>query len=54
MSSSKVAMVTGPAQGIGRAIAERLLNSGWSLVAIDQQAEGLQTLQALAPSKSKP
>ncbi len=51
MDSSKVAMVTGPAQGIGRAIAERLLNSGWSLVAIDQQAEGLQTLQALAPER---
>jgi 3-oxoacyl-[acyl-carrier protein] reductase len=46
-----VAMVTGPAQGIGRAIAERLLNSGWSLVAIDRQAEGLQSLQALAPER---
>ncbi len=51
MHTSKVAMVTGPAQGIGRAIAERLLNSGWSLVAIDRQAEGLQSLQALAPER---
>ncbi|NBQ40098.1 MAG: SDR family oxidoreductase, partial [Alphaproteobacteria bacterium] len=51
MHPSKVAMVTGPAQGIGRAIAERLLNSGWSLVAIDRQAEGLQSLQALAPER---
>ena len=40
MNPEKVAMVTGPAQGIGRAIAERLLQAGWSLVAVDRQAEG--------------
>lgn len=51
MNPKKVAMVTGPAQGIGRAIAERLLQAGWSLVAVDRQAEGLRTLAALAPER---
>lgn len=51
MNSSKVAMVTGPAQGIGRAIAQRLLAQGWSLVAIDRQAQGLDTLAAQAPDR---
>lgn len=51
MNPEKVAMVTGPAQGIGRAIAERLLQAGWSLVAVDRQAEGLRTLAALAPQR---
>jgi 3-oxoacyl-[acyl-carrier protein] reductase len=51
MNPEKVAMVTGPAQGIGRAIAERLLQAGWSLVAVDRQAEGLRTLAALAPER---
>lgn len=38
--TSKVAVVTGAARGIGRAIAERMANSGWRVVLadIDQQA----------------
>jgi len=51
MDTGKVVMVTGPAQGIGRAIAERFLQSGCSLVALDRQAEGLQSLAALAPER---
>jgi NAD(P)-dependent dehydrogenase (short-subunit alcohol dehydrogenase family) len=38
--ASKVAVVTGAARGIGRAIAEKMANSGWRVVLadIDQQA----------------
>ncbi len=51
MDASKVVMVTGPAQGIGRAVAERFLRAGWSLVAVDRQAEGLQSLAEQAPDR---
>ena len=51
MQEGKVVMVTGPAQGIGRAIAQRMLQAGWSLVAIDRQEQGLQTLAELAPER---
>ena len=47
----QVAIVTGAAQGIGRAIAERFLKDGVSLVAIDRNREGLDSLAASAPSK---
>jgi NAD(P)-dependent dehydrogenase (short-subunit alcohol dehydrogenase family) len=40
----KVALVTGAAQGIGRAVAEALGEAGASLVACDQQAEKLTRL----------
>ena len=41
----QVALVTGAAQGIGRAIAERFLKDGFSLVAIDRNREGLDSLR---------
>lgn len=37
MSQNRVVAITGAAQGIGRATAERLDASGWSIVAIDLQ-----------------
>jgi meso-butanediol dehydrogenase/(S,S)-butanediol dehydrogenase/diacetyl reductase len=40
----QVAIVTGAAQGIGRAIAERFLKDGVSLVAVDRNREGLDSL----------
>ena len=40
-----VVLVTGAAQGIGRAIAERFLKDGFSLVAVDRNREGLRSLE---------
>jgi NAD(P)-dependent dehydrogenase (short-subunit alcohol dehydrogenase family) len=51
MNSGKVAMVTGAAQGIGRAIAQRWLEQGGSLLAVDRQEQALQELQALWPER---
>lgn len=44
MASSKapVAIVTGAAQGIGRAIMHRLLDDGWRVAAIDLPGKGLE------------
>lgn len=40
----KVAVVTGAAQGMGRAVAERFASEGASLVIVDVRAEGLHAL----------
>jgi len=42
----RVAIVTGAALGLGRAIARELAAAGWSLVAVDMQAEQLAALAA--------
>lgn len=40
-----VAVVTGAAGGIGRAVVERLVADGWQVIAVDRAAEGLQTIE---------
>jgi NAD(P)-dependent dehydrogenase (short-subunit alcohol dehydrogenase family) len=41
-TARRVALVTGAANGIGRAIARQLLNSGWRVGALDLPQTGLQ------------
>ena len=43
-ASGRAAVVTGPASGIGFAVAERLLREGARVVAVDRQREGMQPL----------
>jgi len=45
-------VVTGAASGIGRAVALRLLDEGWSVVALDRDAQGLAELTNSAASRS--
>ena len=40
----RTAIVTGAANGIGRGIAQRLLDCGWCVFALDQDTEGLDRL----------
>lgn len=49
--SDTVVLVTGAAAGIGRAIAERLLQEGASIYAVDIQSQGLAELQAINPQR---
>lgn len=46
MTMSNVAVVTGAASGIGRAIAELLPERGWQVLAVDKDADGLQRVAA--------
>jgi 3-oxoacyl-[acyl-carrier protein] reductase len=46
MADKKLALVTGAARGIGRAITERLATAGYSVVAIDALSETLHTAAA--------
>jgi NAD(P)-dependent dehydrogenase (short-subunit alcohol dehydrogenase family) len=44
MTATNVAVVTGAASGIGRAIAELLPERGWHVLAVDKNAEGVGEL----------
>lgn len=47
----QVAIVTGAAQGIGRATALRLWRDGLAVLAVDRQAEGLASLEAMGEGR---
>ncbi len=46
MSGNKIAVVTGAASGIGKGIAERLLEESWTVWALDVSASGLDALKS--------
>ena len=48
--AGKVALVTGAASGIGRATALRFVAAGYSVAALDRDAEGLEDLAREAPA----
>lgn len=50
MSGTRLALITGGAQGIGRGIVEYLLARGWRVAAIDLDNEALAELDAAHPS----
>jgi NAD(P)-dependent dehydrogenase (short-subunit alcohol dehydrogenase family) len=49
----RVALVTGAASGIGRAAARRFLAEGYSVAALDRNAEGLGTLTQESPAAER-
>lgn len=48
------ALVTGAASGIGRATTRLLATTGWTVVALDRDEQGLHTLQAELGSRVEP
>jgi NAD(P)-dependent dehydrogenase (short-subunit alcohol dehydrogenase family) len=48
--SARAILVTGGAQGIGRAIALRFAGIGWRVAVLDRDAEALDELRALIPA----
>jgi len=51
---NKRALVTGAANGIGRATTALLIRSGWTVVAIDRDAQGLRQLQSALGAPVEP
>ncbi|WP_187335054.1 SDR family NAD(P)-dependent oxidoreductase [Novosphingopyxis iocasae] len=48
---TKIAIVTGGAQGIGRAIVHHFLEKGWRAVALDKDSEAVEDLRGAYPGK---
>ena len=48
---TKIAIVTGGAQGIGRAIIHHFLEKGWRAVALDKDSEAVEDLRGAYPGK---
>ena len=46
---TKIAIVTGGAQGIGRAIIHHFLEKGWRAVALDKDAEAVEEAAICTP-----
>jgi NAD(P)-dependent dehydrogenase (short-subunit alcohol dehydrogenase family) len=51
--TNKVAIVTGAASGIGRAVAQRIAGEGGAVVLIDRNEDGLAAVAAGLPDQSK-
>ena len=51
--AGRVALVTGAASGIGRAAALRFLGDGYSVAALDRNAEGLESLAKESPDAGR-
>ncbi|MCP1365434.1 SDR family NAD(P)-dependent oxidoreductase, partial [Halomonas sp. BBD48] len=54
MANSRLALITGGAQGIGRGIVEYLLARGWRVAALDRDGDALTELDAAHPSSPLP
>ncbi len=50
--STPVAVVTGAALGIGRAVSQRLVDEGWAVVGVDVDERALNALALLLPAAS--
>ena len=53
MSTSKVAIVTGAASGVGRSVAQRLAVQGWQVAVLARRAEALAETARSAPAGAR-